>query len=283
MAYVDIGSGDPVIFLHGNPTSSFLWRNIVGPLSGRARCIAPDLIGMGDSDKLASSGPGSYSFFEHRSFLDDFLDELRLDRKVVLVVHDWGSALGFDWAYRHPDRVRAIAYMESIVGTMRWDDYAPPERRTLFQRFRSPDGERLILEENAFVEVVLPSGILRKLTPEELDEYRRPYRTPGESRRPTLSWPRQLPIDGEPRDVCAEVERYAGWLATCGIPKLFINAEPGRLLIAPHLRETCRRWPNQREVTVRGLHFVQEDSPNEIARAITEFLTMEIPPCTRST
>jgi haloalkane dehalogenase len=270
MAYVDRGTGDPLVFLHGNPTSSFVWRNLIAPLSARARCIAPDLIGMGDSEKLASSGPGSYSFFDHRAFLDAFMDALDLGRKVVLVEHNWGSALGFDWAYRHPDRVRAIVYMEAIVGTRRWDEYEPA-RRAVFQSLRSAEGERLVLEENAFIEQLLPSGVLRKLTPEELDEYRRPYRTPGESRRPTLSWPRQLPIDGDPPGVCAEVERYAQWLSTCDQPKLFINAEPGRLLTGRH-REACRRWLNQTEVTVRGIHFLREDSPVEISRAIGEFI-----------
>jgi haloalkane dehalogenase len=270
MAYADWGSGPPLVFLHGNPTSSFLWRNVMAPLSPRARCIAPDLIGMGDSEKLVPSGPGSYFFFEHRAFLDAFMDALHLEREIVLVVHDWGSALGFDWASRHPGRVRAIVYMEAIVGPLQWTDY-DPSRRALFQSLRGPEGERLVLEENAFVERALPPGVLRKLTTEELDEYRRPYRTVGESRRPTLSWPRQLPIDGEPPAVCAAVERYARWLSTWDRPKLFINAEPGRLLTG-RLREACRRWPNQTEATVRGLHFLQEDSPLEIARAIGAFV-----------
>ncbi len=269
MAYVDRGAGRPLVFLHGNPTSSFLWRNVLDPLADRARCIAPDLIGMGDSDELAGAGPSSYSFFEHRAFVDAFFDALGLD-DVALVVHDWGSALGFDWARRHPDRVRAIVYMEAIVGTMRWDEWAPGPR-ALFQRLRSAEGERMVLEENAFVEAVLPGSVMRKLAPEELDEYRRPFRAPGESRLPTLAFPRQLPIDGEPREVCEEVERYAGWLARSPLPKLFVNAEPGRILTG-RLREECRRWPNQREVTVRGLHFLQEDSPAEIADAIGSFL-----------
>lgn len=262
MAYVDRGSGRPLVFLHGNPTSSFLWRNVLGPLSAKARCIAPDLIGMGDSDKLGSSGPGSYSFFEHRAFVDAFLDELELD-DVALVVHDWGSALGFDWARRHPGRIRAIVYMEAIVGTMRWDEWAPGPR-ALFQRLRSDEGERLVLDENAFVETVLPASVLRKLTPEELEEYRRPFRTPGESRRATLSWPRQLPIDGEPREVCEEVERYARWLATSPLPKLFVNAEPGRILTG-RLREECRRWPNQRELAVSA-----SKTSLEVLRAMNE-------------
>ncbi|GAO04179.1 haloalkane dehalogenase [Anaeromyxobacter sp. PSR-1] len=269
IAYVDRGAGRPIVFLHGNPTSSFLWRDVLGPLSGSARCIAPDLLGMGDSDKLPASGPGAYSFFDHRACLDGFLDALDLD-DVTLVVHDWGSALGFDWARRHPERVGAIVYMEAIAGTMRWDEW-PPGPRALFQRLRSSEGERLVLEQNAFVEQVLPASVLRRLEPAELDEYRRPFRAPGEGRRPTLSWPRQLPIDGEPPEVCEEVERYARWLAGAPVPKLFVNAEPGRILTG-RLREACRRWPNQREVTVRGLHFLQEDSAPEIAAAIRAFL-----------
>jgi haloalkane dehalogenase len=268
MAYVDVGSGAPMVFLHGNPTSSYLWRNIMRPLSSDFRCFAPDLIGMGDSDKLVPSGPGRYSFAEHRAFLDAFLESMAFDAPIVLVVHDWGSALGFDWARRHPDRVRGIAYMEAIVGMRSWEDLPPPGR-AIFKAFRSPDGERLVLEENAFVERVLPGNILRTLMEAEHDEYRRPYRVPGESRRPTLSWPRQLPIEGEPEDICALVEAYVGFLARSPIPKLFVNADPG-VLTGP-ARETCRRWPNQREVTVRGLHYVQEDSPAEIAAAIADW------------
>ncbi len=266
LAYQDFGIGAPMVFLHGNPTSSFLWRNITAPLSSHYRCIAPDLIGMGDSEKLVPSGPDRYSFFEHRTFVEGFMEALHLDEPVVLVLHDWGSALGFDWASRHPERVRGIAYMEAIVGICSWNDFPPPAR-TLFQALRSADGERLILEENTFVEKILPGSIMRQLTPEEHDEYRRPFREPGESRRPTLSWPRQLPIEGEPAAFCDEVRRYAAFLAESPLPKLFVNAEPGRLLTG-ELREACRRWPNQTEVSVRGLHFIQEDSPREIAAAI---------------
>lgn len=266
LAYVDRGAGRPMLFLHGNPTSSYLWRNLIQPLSRQYRCVAPDLIGMGDSDKLTPSGPDRYTFFEHRKFIDAFIDSLGLREPVLLVVHDWGSALGFDWAMRHAERVRGIAYMEAIAGIRTWNDYPSPAR-ALFQAYRSPEGERLILEENTFVEQNLPASILRKLTQEEHDEYRRPFREPGESRRPTLSWPRQLPIEGEPRDICDVVSRYVAFLAQTKIPKLFVNAEPGRLLTG-ELRDACRRWPNQTEVTVRGLHFVQEDAPDEIATAI---------------
>jgi haloalkane dehalogenase len=268
MAYVDRGTGAPMIFLHGNPTSSFLWRNIVAPLAARYRCIAPDLVGMGDSDKLVPSSDERYSFFEHQRYLDGFLESLRLD-PAILVVHDWGSALGFDWTRRYPQRVRGIAYMEAIVGVRSWNDF-PPAGRDMFQALRSEKGDSMVLEQNQFVEKLLPGSMLRPMTPEEHDEYRRPFREPGESRRPTLAWPRLLPIDGEPPEMCALVERYAAFLATSPIPKLFVNAEPGRSLVG-ELRERVRRWPNQREVTVRGLHFIQEDSPVEIASAIRDW------------
>jgi haloalkane dehalogenase len=224
---------------------------------------------MGDSDKLVPSGPERYGFEEHQAFLDGLLEQLVPEGPVLLVVHDWGSALGFEWARRFPERVRGIAYMEAIVGVRAWEDFPPPARE-LFQALRSPLGEQMVLEQNLFVEQLLPRSILRTLTPEEQAEYRRPFAEAGEGRRPTLSWPRQLPIGGEPQQICAMVERYAAFLAESPLPKLFINAEPGRLLTGS-LRDRCRRWPNQRERTVRGLHYVQEDSPGEIATAVLEF------------
>jgi haloalkane dehalogenase len=268
-AYVERGAGEPMIFLHGNPTSSYLWRNLIAPLSTRYRCIAPDLIGMGDSEKLLGGATDRYSFFEHQRYLDGFFEGLRLEHPSLLVVHDWGSALGFDWTRRHPESVRGIAYMEAIVGERSWDSFPPPARE-LFQGLRSPRGEAMVLEQNLFVEKLLPNSILRKLTDEELAEYRRPFLEPGEARRPTLSWPRQLPIAGEPKEICELVERYAGFMERSEIAKLFVNAEPGRALVGA-LRERVRRWPNQREVTVRGLHFIQEDSPAEIAGAIADW------------
>jgi haloalkane dehalogenase len=269
MAYVDRGEGAPIVFLHGNPTSSYLWRNITTPLSTHHRCLAPDLIGMGDSDKLPGLGDERYSFSEHQRYLDGFLDGLRLQEPVLLVVHDWGSALGFDWVRRYPERVRGLAYMEAIVGPRDWSSLPPPAAE-MFQALRSTKGEEMILQDNFFVEHILPAGILRKLTAEEHDEYRRPFREAGEARRPTLAWPRQLPFSGEPRVICEVVERYTAFLAQSPLPKLFVNAEPGRVLVGP-LREACRRWPNQREVTVNGLHYVQEDSPTEIAAALRTF------------
>ena len=270
MAYVDEGSGDPIVFLHGNPTSSYLWRNVMPHLLGRGRLIAPDLIGMGDSDKLDNSGPGSYGFFEHRHYLDSFLAAMGLRENVTLVLHDWGSALGFHWAHRNPDAVRGIAYMEAITRPMSWDDFNQ-DARPVFQGFRSSSGESMVLEKNIFIEKVLPGSIIRTLSEEEMAEYRRPFLNAGEDRRPTLSWPREIPLDGEPSAVAEIVEAYGQWMETVEFPKLFINAEPGAILIGPQ-REFCRTWPNTRELTVKGIHFIQEDSPDEIGQGIAAWM-----------
>jgi haloalkane dehalogenase len=271
MAYVEMGEGDPIVFLHGNPTSSYLWRNIMPHIREHGRCVAVDLIGMGDSDKLDDSGPDRYSFVEHRRYFDAALDALGISENVRLVVHDWGSALGFDWANRHRHRVTGICYMEGIVCPIAsWDDW-PEAARAVFQGFRSPAGEDMVLEKNVFVERVLPGSIIRKLDEKEMATYRRPFAEPGEARRPTLSWPRQLPIAGEPAEVVAIVEAYADWLKTSELPKLFINAEPGAILTGPQ-REFCRSWPNQVEITVSGIHFIQEDSPDDIGLSIADWL-----------
>ena len=271
MAYVERGEGDPIVFLHGNPTSSYLWRDVMPPLEGLGRCIAPDLIGMGDSQKLSGVGPDSYRFVEHREYLDGLLAALGVERNVTLVVHDWGSALGFDWANRHRDAVRGIAYMEAIVGPFEtWDDWAADARR-IFQGCRSPAGEEMVLEKNLFIEAVLPGSILRKLSDDEMDVYRAPFREPGEDRRPTLSWPRQIPIEGEPADVVEIVRSYAAWLEESQVPKLFVNAEPGAILTG-RMRERCRQWPRQTEVTVAGSHFIQEDSGEQIGQAVADWL-----------
>ena len=270
MAYVDEGSGDPIVLLHGNPTSSYLWRNIIPHVSGLGRCVAPDLIGMGDSDKLKNSGPESYTFVEHRRYLDALLEEIGVTGNITFVVHDWGSALGFDWAYRHPEKVKGIAYMEAILLHYDWGDW-PDDARKIFQGFRSPAGEEMVLDKNYFVELVLPASVIRKMTDTEMDIYRHPFLNPGEDRRPTLSWPRQIPIEGEPQDVVEIVTAYGPWLADSDIPKLFINAEPGAILRG-RAREFCRTWSNQQEVTVKGNHFIQEDSPDEIGQAIAAFI-----------
>jgi haloalkane dehalogenase len=271
MAYVEEGDGDPIVFLHGNPTSSYLWRNVMPHLRGLGRLIAPDLIGMGDSARLTPSGPDRYRFVEHRRYLDALLDELGVEGNVVMVLHDWGSGLGFDWANRHRGAVKGIVYMEALVMPVEWDDW-PEGARRVFQGFRSPAGEEMVLEKNVFVERILPASILRQLSEEEMAEYRRPFAEAGEPRRPTLTWPREIPIGGEPADVTRIIEDYGRWLAsTESPPKLFVNAEPGSILVGRQ-RDFCRSWPNQREVTVRGSHFIQEDSPDEIGKAAAAFV-----------
>ena len=271
MSYIDEGEGDTIIFQHGNPTSSYLWRNVMPHLEGQGRLIACDLIGMGDSEKLTNSGPDSYNYFEHRDFLFTLLEELNIGKQVVFVIHDWGSALGFDWSFQNQDRVQGIAYMEGIVKPVTWDEW--PENATkVFQGFRSEAGESMVLDKNIFVERVLPSSIMRELSEEEMDEYRRPFLNPGEDRRPTLSWPRQIPIQGEPKEVVEVVENYSKWLSSSDLPKLFINADPGSILTGKQ-REFCRSWPNQEEVTVKGTHFMQEDSPDEIGKPVSKFVS----------
>jgi haloalkane dehalogenase len=269
MAYVEMGEGDPIVFQHGNPTSSYLWRNIMPLLADQGRCIAVDLIGMGDSDKLDDPGPDSYRFVEHRDYLFAAWEALGITDRVTLVIHDWGSALGFDWARQHPDAVLGIAYMEGIVKPVSWAEW-PEAAAPIFQAFRSDAGEAMVLEKNVFVERVLPGSVIRELSDEEMTVYRRPFTNPGEDRRPTLTWPRQIPIDGEPEDVASIVDDYAGWLSNSDVPKLFVNAEPGAILIGPQ-REFCRTFPNQEEVTVKGVHFIQEDSPHEIGEAIADW------------
>ncbi|MES1928015.1 haloalkane dehalogenase [Salinisphaera dokdonensis CL-ES53] len=271
MAYVESGTGDPIVFLHGNPTSSYLWRNIIPHAEAFGRCIAPDLIGMGDSEPRGSTGPDAYDFFEHRHYLDGLLDALGVTENVILVVHDWGSGLGFDWANRHRDRVQGIVYMEALVRPLAWSEWSA-SAKDIFATMRSAAGEEICLDKNVFVEKILPSSILRDLTDTEMAEYRRPFADAGEARRPTLSWPRQIPFDGEPAAVHDVMDGYGQWLASDeSPPKLFINAEPGIVLIGEQ-REFCRTWPRQQEITVSGLHFVQEDSPAEIGAGIAAFV-----------
>ena len=270
MAYVDEGQGDVIIFQHGNPTSSYLWRNIMPHCEGLGRLIACDLIGMGDSEKLDHSGPDRYTYLEQRDYLFALWEQLGIGGNVIFVIHDWGSALGFDWANRNRDKVAGIAYMEAVVSPMAWADF-PDNARGIFQGFRSDAGEAMVLEKNIFVERVLPSAVIRDLTEAEMTIYRKPYLQPGEDRRPTLTWPRMIPIEGEPPEVCQVAEDYSAWLSTSDVPKLFINADPGSLLVGGQ-REFCRGWPNQTEITVKGSHFVQEDSPDEIGQAVAAFV-----------
>ena len=271
LAYVEAGEGDPIVLLHGNPTSSYLWRNVIPHLERLGRVIAPDLIGQGDSDKLlASQGSDPYTFQVAYDYLAGLLDELGINKNVTLVIHDWGSALGFHWAQMHADAIRGVAYMEGIVCPVAWDDW-PESARGIFKGFRSEKGEDLVLQRNMFVEAVLPSSVIRDLSEEEMDHYRRAFLTP-EDRQPTLNWPRQIPIDDEPAHMVKLVDSYGQWmLGNTSLPKLFINANPGSILTGK-AREFCRSWPNQTEVTVAGLHFIQEDSPNEIGSAVAQWL-----------
>jgi haloalkane dehalogenase len=272
MAYVEVGEGDPIVLLHGNPTSSYLWRNVLPYLQPLGRCIVPDLIGMGDSDKLPDSGPDSYRFVEHRRYLDTLLEALDVRDRVTLVVHDWGSALGFDWANRHREAVKGIAFMEAIVAPLGRDQWDKMAIRPALEPLRSTAGETMVLQDNYFIEEILPNAILRTLSDEEMAEYRRPFDEPGEGRRPTLTWPRQIPIEGEPADVSAAATAYADWLRTSNVPKLFVKAEPGAFLADESLVNLVRGWPALTEVTVAGIHFVQEDSPDEIGRAIVDWM-----------
>lgn len=267
MSYVDVGEGQqPVVFLHGNPTWSYLWRNVIPHLAGQRRCLAPDLVGMGQSGPAPD---GRYRFADHARYLDAWFNAVVPDHPIVLVLHDWGSALGFHWAFRHQERIAAIAYMEAIVQPRNWQDF-PDDRRSLFQRLRSPEGDQLVFEENFFIETVLPNSIIRPLEEQEMEAYRAPFREP-ESRMPTLVWPRELPIAGEPRDVVQTVEQYGRWLSQSSLPKLLIKADPGAVLVG-RAYEFCRRWPNQREISVPGIHFIQEDSADAIGAALREFV-----------
>jgi haloalkane dehalogenase len=271
IAYIDVGDGAPIVLLHGNPTSSYLWRNVIPHLEGIGRVIVPDLIGHGDSEKLPDSeGPERYSFEISYEYLAGLLEELNITEDVTLVIHDWGSALGFHWAKHHPEAVKGIAYMEAIVCPVTWDDW-PESARGIFKGFRSDKGEDLILQRNMFVEAVLPSSVIRQMGEEEMNQYRKPFIRVAD-RQPTLNWPRQIPIDGEPPHMVDLVASYGEWMASNQeLPKLFINAAPGSILTGKALK-FCRTWPNQKEVTVAGTHFIQEDSPAEIGIAVAEWL-----------
>lgn len=270
IAYVDEGSGNPIVLLHGNPTSSFLWRNVVPELVASGRVIVPDLIGHGDSDKLpANDGPERYSLEVAYHYVDGLLESIGATNNVTLVIHDWGSAIGFLWAMRHPSAVKGVAYMEGIVKPVSWSDW-PETAVGIFKGFRSEKGEDLILSRNMFIEGVLPSSVIRKLSEAEMDAYRAPH-LKSDDRQTLLNWPRQIPIDGEPEDMVELVNEYGMFMTNSQLPKLFINADPGSILVGPQ-REFCRSWPNQQEVTVKGLHFLQEDSPAEIGQAVADWL-----------
>ena len=271
IAYVEEGEGDPIVLLHGNPTSSFLWRNVVPELVNSGRVIVPDLIGQGDSEKLpATDGPDRYTLEVAYAYVDGLLEAIGANKNVTLVIHDWGSGIGFLWAMRHADDVKGVAYMEGIVKPVSWADW-PEGAVGIFKGFRSDKGEDLILNRNMFIEAVLPSSVIRDLSETEMDAYRAPH-LEADDRQPLLNWPRQIPIEGEPENVVALVNEYGAFMASSDLPKLFINADPGSILVGPQ-REFCRSWPNQQEVTVNGLHFIQEDSPMEIGQAVAKWLT----------
>ncbi len=270
MAYVEHGTGDPIVLQHGNPTSSYLWRKVIPELAGSGRCIAPDLIGMGDSDQIAA-GRDAYRFDMHAEYLEAFLEVLGIESNVTLVGHDWGGALLFDWARKNSEAVKAVALMETIVTPVFWSDW-PEAARSIFEGMRSAAGEEMVLTKNVFVERILPASVLNPISDADMEVYRRPYRSTGESRRPTLSWPREIPIEGTPADVHDVVAKNEEWLSTSPVPKLFVNAEPGSI-ISDRIRERIRSWPNLSEVTVPGLHFIQEDSGPEIGRAIASWMS----------
>ncbi|MEN4476415.1 haloalkane dehalogenase [Mycolicibacterium cosmeticum] len=271
MAYIDEGVGDTIVFQHGNPSSSYLWRNVMPHVAGLGRLIACDLIGMGGSDKLDDPGPASYHYFENRDYLFALWDALDLGDDIILVLHDWGGALGLDWANQHRDRVAGIVHMETVCSSLEWEDF-PEEVAAMFRVLRSSRGEAMVLEDNVFIEEVLPSIVMRPLSDDEMDHYRRPFRNPGEDRRPTLSWPRDVPLAGEPADVVAVIEEFAAWLAESDVPKLFVRADPGVIQSGKRILDIVRSWPNQDEISVPGTHFLQEDSPDQIGAAIASFV-----------
>jgi haloalkane dehalogenase len=269
MAYVDVGSGDPIVFLHGNPTSSYLWRNVIPHVQHLGRCLAPDLVGMGGSGKLPDPEPGRYALETHIRYLEGLLEEVQLDGPVTLVLHDWGSALGFDWARKHADRVRGIAFMEAIVNPLTWADW-PEASRRIFRGMRGADGEAMVLDKNVFVERILPASVARGLSEQEMARYRAPF-AGREDRWPTLEWPRQLPIENVPPRVHDIVDRYGRWLRTSDVPKLFLNADPGSILVG-RMRQLVRKWPALTEVTVPAGHFVPEDAPHAVGRALADWI-----------
>ncbi len=266
ISYVDVGAGDPVVFLHGNGTFSYVWRNIIPYVTPHGRCLAPDLMGCGNSGRIPS---GSYRIADQSRYMDAWFKSMNFGNEITLVLHDWGGPIGFDWAYRNQDRIKAIAYMETLVIPLQWDDW-PEIRIDLFKQFRSPMGEDLVLRDNFFIETI-QTRMVRNLTEKEMDTYRAPYLERGESRRPTLTFTRECPIGGEPKDIIAMINRVGQWLSTSDLPKLFINAYPGSILTGRQ-RDFCRTWPNQQERTVLGIHYMQEDSPHQIGEALADFL-----------
>ena len=272
MAYVEVGKGDPIVFLHGNPTSSYLWRRVIPHVQDLGRCIAPDLVGMGDSQKLPNSGPGVYTYVAHQQYLYGLLEKLRVDQKVILVVHDWGSALGFHWAHTNQDKVKGIVFMESMLTPPDLDD-SDRKPGGFFGLIRSAGGEKAVLEDNAFITKFFFAEVGHYLTKEDKVEYMRPYQEPGESRRPTLTWPREIPLHGKPAVNDRMIRGYSGWLAKSDIPKLFIRAMPGLIGNMPGTLALVRTFPNQKTVRVFGGHYVQEVSGDAIGRCLRSWIS----------
>ncbi len=270
MAFIDEGNGETLIFIHGNPTSSFLWRNIAPHFIDKYRVIVPDLIGMGDSDKLEGIDNEDYNFKGHYKYLSELIKNLNIMTPIHLVIHDWGCALGLKYARHNPLLVKSITFMEGMTIPLSWDQW--PEIGTkIFKLFRSEIGEELVLDKNIFVERILFTDPIKPMDDEIKNKYLDPFKDKGEGRRPTLSWPRNIPLDGEPKDVYLEMSQNAKFHKNSQIPKLFINAEPGFLLVGSQ-RDEVRKWKNLTEVTVKGKHFIQEDSPEEITKNIKTFL-----------
>ncbi len=270
MAYLDEGSGQSIVFLHGNPASSYLWRNITPFVKDLGRVVVPDLIGMGDSEKLEGIDNPDYKYHGQYKYLSTLLDSLDLGNEINLVIHDWGSAMGFQYARENPDRIKSISFMEAIVMPLTWDNW-PENARNIFQLMRSEVGEEIVLDKNIFVEKILLNDSANGFSEDERAEYIRPFQNSGEDRRPTLTWPRQIPVDGEPQEVIDEVIKNGEFHKNSNTPKLFINADPGSILVGEQ-REFVRSWKNLQEITVKGNHFIQEHSPNEIGVAIKDFL-----------
>ncbi|KAI8271140.1 hypothetical protein K4K58_000015 [Colletotrichum sp. SAR11_239] len=272
MAYVDTGSspGTATVFIHGNPTSSYLWRNIIPHVSGKSRCIAPDLVGFGDSDKV----PGlEYRVADHQAYLDAFMDAVLPTEKVILVLHDWGSALGLDWARRNENRVGGLALMEFMHPSSSWDT-APRAMAEHFRPFREPQvGRELIIDQNVFIERILPGSIVRQLSEEEMEEYRRPFLDPA-SREPVWRFPNEIPIGGQPADVAEMADKYMAWLLKTELPKLFFWVTPGGTIGEEKAAELMEKLRNTRSVYLGpGVHFVQEDHPHAIGREISQWLS----------
>lgn len=271
MAYVEVGKGDPIVFFHGNPTSSYLWRNVMPHIERQGRLIAPDMIGMGDSEKLSMTDPSRYSLLQRMNYLYTLLERIGVKQRVTLVMHDWGAMFGTYWAYlnrRNPDAIKAIVLTDPLL--TQYNSTVSPLLAGYLKFYKSNEGQRELIENNNMIEVFIPGQVMRNLTEKEMDEYRRPYKMPGAARWPVSEFPKSLPLDGFPRASVKFFERSARWLATTKVKKLFFNGIPGgqALLIKPQMRT----WPNLETINVKGLHYVQEDSPHVIGKSISKWL-----------